>query len=172
MILICHDGSDNAKAAIEQAGRLFHGQKVVVLTVWQPFNVIAVHTPTAFGFLPTVPDVEEIDRASERYARAQAEAGAELARKADLEAEPLTRRVVTTTAEAILDEAEAQDASAILLGSRGLTGLRSRLLGSVSNVVVHHSDRPVIVVPSPSVALQRARSRADCAAESQSTERV
>jgi nucleotide-binding universal stress UspA family protein len=35
------------------------------------------------------------------------------------------------------------------MGSRGLTGLRSMLLGSVSNGVVHHAERPALVIPRP-----------------------
>ncbi|MDQ2898064.1 MAG: universal stress protein [Actinomycetota bacterium] len=45
------------------------------------------------------------------------------------------------------------------MGSRGLTGLKSPLLGSVSQAVIQHADRPVIVVPSPDVADSRARGR-------------
>jgi hypothetical protein len=33
MILICYDGSDDAKMAIQRGGQLFHGQKATVLTV-------------------------------------------------------------------------------------------------------------------------------------------
>jgi nucleotide-binding universal stress UspA family protein len=32
------------------------------------------------------------------------------------------------------------------MGSRGLTGLRAMLLGSVSNAVVHHADRPTLII--------------------------
>ncbi|MEJ7784999.1 MAG: universal stress protein [Solirubrobacteraceae bacterium] len=32
------------------------------------------------------------------------------------------------------------------MGSRGLTGVRSMLLGSVSSAVVHHADRPTLVI--------------------------
>ena len=33
--------------------------------------------------------------------------------------------------------------------SAGLTGVRSMLLGSVSNAVVHHTERATLVVPKP-----------------------
>jgi hypothetical protein len=36
MILICYDGSADAKAAIESAGELLDCQPAIVVTVWQP----------------------------------------------------------------------------------------------------------------------------------------
>ena len=51
-------------------------------------------------------------------------------------------------------------ASAIVMGSRGLTGLKSLLLGSVSHAVLQRADRTAIVVPSPAVADSRKRRHA------------
>ena len=61
-----------------------------------------------------------------------------------------------TIAATILAEADDVGASAIVLGSRGLTGMKSLPLGSVSHAVLQHAERPVIIVPSPEVAHQRA----------------
>ena len=59
-----------------------------------------------------------------------------------------------TIAATILAEADDVGASAIVLGSRGLTGMKS--LPAISHDVLQHAERPVIIVPSPEVAHQRA----------------
>jgi nucleotide-binding universal stress UspA family protein len=159
LILICYDGSADAKAAIEQGGGLLKGEPATVLTVWQPFDVVAARTPIGFGFVPSIPDIDEIDRLSATNARERAEEGARLAREAGFDAQPRTCSQDTTISEAILGEADAVAATAILMGSRGLTGFKSLLLGSVSHAVIQHADRTVIVVPSPQVASSRARAR-------------
>jgi nucleotide-binding universal stress UspA family protein len=158
MILICYDGSDDARAAIEHGGRLLKGESATVLTVWQPFVEALSHAAT-FGVGGVVLDVESIDAASRTSAVERADEGAELARAVQLDAQPLTAEA-TSVADGILAQANALHAEAILIGSRGLTGLKSVLLGSVSHAVLQHADRTVIVVPSPDVATVRERERA------------
>jgi nucleotide-binding universal stress UspA family protein len=51
--------------------------------------------------------------------------------------------------ETIVRAADEEGAAAIVLGSRGLRGLRSLTLGSVSNQVAQHAHQPVLVIPSP-----------------------
>ena len=48
----------------------------------------------------------------------------------------------------IVAAADQEDAEAIIVGSRGLSAVKSVLLGSVANGVVHHSTRPVVVIPA------------------------
>lgn len=159
MILIAYDGSDDAKAAIAQAAELVDGHPVTVLTVWEPFVEVMSRAPVGFGLVPSLPDPMEIDEASALEARQRAEEGAALAREAGLNAQAATCAKQSTTSQAILTEAERIGASAVLMGSRGLTGMKSLLLGSVSHAVIQHADLPVIVVPSPSVAAGRTRAR-------------
>jgi nucleotide-binding universal stress UspA family protein len=157
MILICYDGSPDSRAAIEHGAELLKGQPATVLTVWQPF--VEVLAASGFGLAPGMIDYEEVDAATRKSAEERAEEGAQLACDAGLNAQPRTCSQVTTTASAILTEAEEVGASAILMGSRGLTGLKSLLLGSVSHAVIQHAGRTVIVVPSPDVAAARERER-------------
>jgi nucleotide-binding universal stress UspA family protein len=158
MILICYDGSADAKAAVEHGAELLKGQPTTVLTVWETFIELLAHTPTRYGLI-AIPNMDEIDAETRKNAEACASEGAALARKAGLDAQPRARAKETTTAEAILAEANAVGASAILMGSRGLTALKSILLGSVSHAVIQNADRTVIVVPSADVAAARQRAR-------------
>ncbi|MGB0092212.1 MAG: universal stress protein [Solirubrobacteraceae bacterium] len=57
----------------------------------------------------------------------------------------------------ILAVAADVDAGVIVLGTRGLSGVKSLMLGSVSHAVRHHDDRSVLVVPSSGLAEQRHR---------------
>ena len=160
MILISYDGSADAQAAIDRAGELIEGEPATVLCVWEPF--IEVLARSSFGmpmFAPEAADIDSIDAGNEPEARRRAEEGAERARRAGFEAEPRTRAREGTIGEAILAEADAVGARAIVVGTRGLTGVRHVLLGSVSHEVLHKADVPVIVVPSPEAAAQRAARR-------------
>ena len=50
----------------------------------------------------------------------------------------------------IVNAADEEDVAAIVVGSRGRSAVASAVLGSVANGVVHHSSRPVVVVPARS----------------------
>jgi nucleotide-binding universal stress UspA family protein len=51
-------------------------------------------------------------------------------------------------ADAIVDVADDRDAAAVVVGSHGTSGLRSRLLGGTSRRVLARCMRPVVVVRS------------------------
>lgn len=52
----------------------------------------------------------------------------------------------------ICELAKTWDADLIIVGNRGLRGLKELLLGSVSNYVIHHAPCSVLIVRSPLVA--------------------
>jgi nucleotide-binding universal stress UspA family protein len=66
-----------------------------------------------------------------------------------LEAEPAAVQATGPVWKTILDVAGGRGAAMIVMGSRGLTGVRSMLLGSVSGAVVNHADRPTLVIRQP-----------------------
>jgi nucleotide-binding universal stress UspA family protein len=157
VILIGYDGSPDAAAAIQRAGELFRGRPAAVLTVWERFQGMLARA--GVGMPIGSVDYDELDHSYEAQAGERAEEGAELARAAGLEAQARTRVRTGSIADAIIADADDLGAEAIVLGTRGLTGLKSLLLGSVSHAVVQHADRPVIVVPSPEVASERSAER-------------
>lgn len=158
-ILLCYDGSPDSQAAIGYAARRFAGESAVVLTVWEGLTEVLVRAGN--GVAGAALNFEEIDAASAAEARERAAEGAAVAREAGLEAEACTVERNGTTWETILELAEKRQVDTIVLGTRGLTGLKSLLLGSVSHAVLQHTDRPVIVVPGSEVARRRSdRARA------------
>ena len=156
MILLCYDGSEDARTAIAHAGKLLPGQSATVLTVWEPFMELLARTSFGYSMTGPIEDVAQIDTASREGAQARAQEGAELARGVGLDAEARICARRSTFAEAILETAGEIDAAVIVVGSRGLTGVKSILLGSVSHGLIQHADRPVTVVPSEKTAAARA----------------
>jgi nucleotide-binding universal stress UspA family protein len=141
-ILICYDGSDGARRAIEVAAGLFAGQTAIVLNVWSPIALIVA----AYGGLAALPDYD--DKALEEAASKLAAAGSALAAEAGLKARPENAEVTFQgTWHTILDAAKHHDAELIVMGARGLSAFQSALLGSVSHAVAQHAHLPVLIVP-------------------------
>jgi nucleotide-binding universal stress UspA family protein len=158
MILLCYDGSADAQAAIDQAGLLMGGSEATVLVIWETvLETMTRHGSLGMGFGMIGPygDDGAADAAIEKAAVDTAATGVQRAVAAGLIAQP---RVVNRDDEivaVILAVAADLDAGVIVLGTRGLSGVKSLVLGSVSNAVLHHADRAVLVVPSPALAEQR-----------------
>jgi nucleotide-binding universal stress UspA family protein len=138
-VVFAYDGSELAKHAIEEAGRLLEaGGDALVVTVWQPFDV---------GFLPAAGlqfDAAQI--ADVRAAAAQtAAAGAEVANAAGFHAQ--SAEIETSpTWKGIAELADTHDARLVVLGSHGRSGLAGVVVGSVAGAVAAHSPRSVLIV--------------------------
>jgi nucleotide-binding universal stress UspA family protein len=150
MILIGYDGSADAHAAIERASRLFSGSGAIVATVWEPVMEMVTRSGGGIGLTAVPDDFTQLDAQAESSARSSAEEGATRARELGLDAEGRALRRVTSVAAALIDEAQASSADAVIVGTRGRGTVKSALLGSVSNELVHHAGLPVMVVPSTS----------------------
>jgi nucleotide-binding universal stress UspA family protein len=144
-LLLCYDGSDDAKHAIEEAASLFGSRRALVLSVWQDASAV----PAFMWASGSVGGFDELFAAARDGAVRVADEGAALAVAAGLTAEPLVGEAKGPTWQTIVETAAAREAAAIVMGTRGLSGVRSLLLGSVSNGVVHNATRPVLVVRQP-----------------------
>jgi nucleotide-binding universal stress UspA family protein len=153
-ILIAYDGSPAARAAVAEAGALFAPRRAIVLTVWEQglseFMLVPDATGMGTTMMPYDPAVvREIDRAGEDHAKDIASDGQAIAKQTGLEAEITVVRDQTNAADAIVAAANEHAAAAIVVGSRGLKGLRSKLLGSTSSELLRKAGRPVVVVRHP-----------------------
>jgi nucleotide-binding universal stress UspA family protein len=100
--------------------------------------------------LPVAPEAAFMDlNADDALSRARV--GAEHARRAGFEAEA-RGNVAAPAWENIVEVADEIDAAVIVIGSRGLTGAREVLEGSLSHEVAEHAGRPVLIVPPPKTA--------------------
>ena len=140
-ILVPIDFSKNADAVLEWAAHLAeeHGAKLVLLH--------AYHLPVDFqqlegAYLP--PDF---------WTQVKADAAENLERcAAPLRARKLSVETVVREgypATAIEEEARERHADLVVIGTRGHTGLKHLLLGSVAERVVQKSPCPVLAVKTP-----------------------
>jgi len=150
-VLIAYDGSDPARRTIREAAELFGSRPALVVTVWEPaldYSVPAesVGTMRMSSAVVDLPPAEEANAAFRARALHTAKDGVELAKSLGLQAEALGVTGEEHVAEAIVAAARDRGAAAIVIGSRGLSGLRARLDGSTSKEVLKRSPCPVVVV--------------------------
>jgi len=161
MILVSYDGSSDARAAIDHVAQLMPGARATILSVWVPFaDALARTASPGMGVSLGIYEYAEaggIDAVNRAAALATATEGARRATAAGLVARPQAQSANGDVAMTIRDVAAELDAQAIVLGTRGLSGVKSFLLGSVSHAIVQHADRAVLVVPSPALARRRRR---------------
>jgi nucleotide-binding universal stress UspA family protein len=149
LALIAYDGSSPAQYAVAQAARLLSAHRVIVVTVWEE-GLAFVPAPmglSAGGDVPIAPEVvAEIENAAQQHAERVAQYGARLAQTLGLDAEPLAVPDLGGVGETILDVARGRNPAVIVIGTRGLTGLRARLEGSTASYLLKHSNCPLLVV--------------------------
>jgi nucleotide-binding universal stress UspA family protein len=140
-LILCYDGSDAAERAIRTAPVLVgRGRPARVLYAYKPTERSLGVAQGAAGGRIDAPVLGEAD------AHEIVDRGVAAARDAGFDAEPLLLVATKRTAELIADTAEELDAPGVVIGQRGLSGLKSAVLGSVSREVVNAYHRPVVVV--------------------------
>jgi nucleotide-binding universal stress UspA family protein len=137
-IVVGVDGSDCSAAALRWAlaeARLLKA-RVRVVHAWSYPHVSTYHEAAHAAAIPLAQLAEEtIDRV---LADVAADADGISVERAVVEGRPV---------EALLDEAAA--ASLLVVGSRGLGGFGSLLLGSVGQQCAHHAPCPLVIVRGP-----------------------
>jgi nucleotide-binding universal stress UspA family protein len=132
-ILVCYDGSEHARRALERAASFAgDGDDVAVISV----------APMVVGNPRDPSPVDPTDDVAQH--RVQADEGVALLRERGVTARPIT--AVGHVAEAILTAAEREDFELIVVGHRGVSGVQRFLGGSVSRRVVDHAPCDVLVV--------------------------
>jgi nucleotide-binding universal stress UspA family protein len=145
-ILIGYDGSEFAKRAVRDAGRLFPGRRTLVVSAYP--SDAATAAAASIGIPPAVlgEAAHRLDEEARKAAQERAEEGAQLGQAAGLAAEGRAEIAAGSIWSTLIRLAESENALAIVVGSRGLTGLEKVLLGSTASGLVHHSSRPVVVI--------------------------
>ena len=140
-ILVPVDGSEGSWRALEQAvaiGEKFEANLIVV-TVIQPYNNASLLSVPLDS--KTISDGNsELEKVGDKVLQMAAERLISYKYKVDYCVE------VGHPSERILALAKKVKAEAIVLGSRGLSGIAEFFLGSVSSKVSQYADVPVLIV--------------------------
>ncbi len=150
-VLIAYDGSPAADEAIAAVGRLLSGKPALVVHAWESPLRHSVSGRALSG--APVAELRQVSGDFETWLRETAQAtvedGAGLARNAGLEASGEAVESSSTAWRVLTATAETHDATVIVAGSQGHGRVASVLLGSVSAGLVHHAERPVLIIRAP-----------------------
>src|SRR5215216_80692 len=142
-ILLATDGSEEADLALQTATDLAKStdSQLHIVYIEAASYVFPTTDWETFGGeeLPT-----RLDEVAKEAAKTKVDEQVQKVRATDGEIAGAHARVGFPDAE-IVDLAEELGAGLIVMGSRGLGGLRRTLLGSVSDSVVRHAHCPVLV---------------------------
>jgi nucleotide-binding universal stress UspA family protein len=137
------DDSAEARRAARVAGDLARrlDARLIVVTVYSPVLFVMPEGRTPSG------GEDRQALLAERRERAQATL-ATVAEDAGIGATADLKVLAGDPARALIEETKgAEDASLIVVGSRGQGAIRSAILGSVSSQLVREAPCPVVVVP-------------------------
>ena len=140
-ILVAVDGSPESENALKMAAQMVRDADA---------QLILLH---AFEHLPSVGAPGYRRAVSERLARGQKVIDAAAEMVADLN--PEIELLEGPADDAILRVAAIRQVDLIIMGARGIGGVRA-LLGSVTNKVVHHAPCPVLIAHEKKGAAQAA----------------
>ena len=139
-ILVPVDGSATALQAVDTAIGLAkaHGRRVTAIFVVDPYPFTGVGTDFAYGQAEYLSAATAEANTAIKAAKARFEAAGIAVESSVIESHSAWRGVV--------EAAESAGADLIVMGSHGRKGLEKLVLGSVTQAVLSHTKRSVLVV--------------------------
>ena len=149
-IIIATDGSEYSTAAIDEACRVVirpETADVMIVSAYEDAYPIS-----AEPFAISAEYYQKLDEAVSQMAKSFVDAAKKMVRDKFPTADfPVTTKVLRGAPDQqIIEMAKEWKADIIVVGSHG-RGFWGRLLGSVSNGVVHHAECSVLVVRKPTI---------------------
>ncbi|NIN53648.1 MAG: universal stress protein [Nitrososphaeria archaeon] len=137
-ILVPVDGSEYAERAVRTAVEIAERYEAEVTLI----HVVEKHiyAYSSHEFAPVVVSSQELEDEGKEILRRSKEIAESLGKSVD------TMLVSGVPAEEILKLAETEKFDLIVVGSRGLSRVKSFLLGSVSDKICHHASCPTLVI--------------------------
>ncbi|ABR47646.1 UspA domain protein [Alkaliphilus metalliredigens QYMF] len=146
-ILVCTDGSQESVKAVEEASKIADGCQV------DEVSIIHVYDKNFAG--PYWSEFQNVTQEDLDRFNKEVEQSKEKAKNTLLEAEKIfqAKNIKVNTilkkgnpAETIVEVATEEGFDMVVLGRRGLSGLKKVFLGSVSNAVLQEIDTTVLIV--------------------------
>ncbi len=145
-IVVAIDGSENAKRAAQVAVGLAHRFDCELVVLYALTSPAAVITSSNQPYIPQPDYSSGYYHEALKLANRYVDDIVEEAKKQGVNARGIVDRSISSTVEAIVNQAINVHADLIVMGTRGLGGFKRLLLGSVSDGVVTHADCSVLVV--------------------------
>jgi len=141
-ILVAFDGSKDATKAVTMACSLAkkYGSSVTIAYVY------SLEAFAYAGAAPVpIPDFQPLEDAARAKGKAILDQGVNTAKDAGVDA---SERLIEAPSivQALLECAEKEKADLIVVGTRGVSGFKKLIMGSVSSGLTSHAICPVLVV--------------------------
>jgi nucleotide-binding universal stress UspA family protein len=144
VIVVGTDGTETASVAVDKAIEIARiaGATLHVVHAYHALSVGQLAASSAYGTTPNV-DVDTVNEGIEAQGRSVVERVAEQAERAGITCRTHLRD--GDPSHALIDVAEQVGADLLVVGNRGMSGVR-RMLGSVPNKVSHHCPCDLLIV--------------------------
>jgi len=141
MIMVAFDGSNDSVKAISLACAL-------ALKFGSKLTVVHVFTSPSVGYSATsgmpIPDYKTLEDAKKAGAKEVLSKGMQLAVQHGIEAKGELIEAPSVV-EALVEYAANEKTDLLVTGTRGMTGFKKLIMGSVSSGLVNHAHCPVLV---------------------------